>query len=214
VDVSRRGRSSPGNPEDGAVREMREAAGLPRSSAARFIERQVSWSSMWSLAGFLRSRCALLALGPLMGHDVPMAAFSYDEIVAANIRAARARAGLDQAVIVERMRALGFRTWHRQTQGKVERGERRLLGAGELMALAWCLGTTVFELLKPADTDGLARFPSGDVIAAHSVAMSVGSYNDQAVTWEDGEPRFALTDLDQTINIVRHPRSPASPATG
>jgi hypothetical protein len=25
---------------------------------------------------------------------------------------------------------------------------------------------------------------------------------------------FALTDLDQTINIVRHPRSPASPATG
>jgi len=25
---------------------------------------------------------------------------------------------------------------------------------------------------------------------------------------------FALTDLDQTINIVRHLRSPASPATG
>jgi hypothetical protein len=34
------GRSSPGNPEDAAVREMREMreeAGLPRSSAARFI---------------------------------------------------------------------------------------------------------------------------------------------------------------------------------
>ena len=140
-----------------------------------------------------------------------MAALSYDEIVAANIRAARARAGLDQVVIVERMRALGFTTWHRQTQGKVERGDRRLLGAEEIMALASCLGTTVFDLLKPADTSVLVRFPSGDVIAAHSVAMSVGAYNDQAVTWEDGQPRFALTELDQTINIVRHPRLPASP---
>jgi transcriptional regulator with XRE-family HTH domain len=140
-----------------------------------------------------------------------MEALSYDQIVAANIRAARARAGLDQAVIVERMRALGFTTWHRQTQGKVERGERRLLGADEIMALAWCLGTTVFELLKPAGTDGLVRFPSGDLIAAHSVAMSVGSYNDQAVTWRDGDPSFALTDLDQTINIVRHPGSRRRP---
>ena len=144
-----------------------------------------------------------LRLGPTRG---PLAGADGD------VRAARARAGLDQAVIVERMRALGFTTWHRQTQGKAERGERRLLGAGEIMALAWCLGTTVFELLKPADTDGLIRFPSGDVIAAHSVAMSVGSYNDQAVTWQDGEPRFALTGLDHTISIVRHPRFPASPA--
>ena len=33
------------------------------------------------------------------------------------------------------MRALGFTNWHRQTMGKVERGDRRLL-AVEVMALA------------------------------------------------------------------------------
>jgi transcriptional regulator with XRE-family HTH domain len=146
-----------------------------------------------------------------MGHDVPMTARSYDEIVAANIRAIRARAGLDQVVIVERMRALGFTTWHRQTMGKVERGERRLLGLDELNGLARALEVSLFELLKPPETATLVRFPSGDVIAAHSIAASLGAYNDQAVTWDDTTPRFTLTELDQTISIVRHPRFPTAP---
>jgi len=140
-----------------------------------------------------------------------MEAASYDQIVVRNIRAVRARAGLDQAVIVERMRALGFTTWHRQTMGKIERCERRLLGLDELNALAWALEVSLFELLKPPETATLVRFPSGDVIAAHSVAASLGAFDDQAVTWDDTTPRFALTQLDQTISIVRRPRPHALP---
>ena len=140
-----------------------------------------------------------------------MAALSYDEVLAASLRAARARAGLDQAVIVERMRALGYTTWHRQTMGKIERGDRRLLAA-EVMALAWALGVTIFELMKPAESACPVEFPSGERIAAHSVAASLGAYNDGAVTWDGTVPEVRVTELDQTINIVRHPRLPAPPA--
>ena len=43
-----------------------------------------------------------------------------------NIRATRARKKLDQADVSERMRKLGYTSWHRQTLGKVDRGERKL----------------------------------------------------------------------------------------
>lgn len=141
-----------------------------------------------------------------------MAALSYDEILAANLRAARARVKLDQAVVVERMRALGYTTWHRQTMGKIERGDRRLL-AGEVMALAWVLGVTIFELMKPAESAGLVEFPSGERIAAHSIAASLGAYNDGAVTWEGTTPTVGVTGLNQTINIIRTPRVPATPGS-
>ena len=125
-----------------------------------------------------------------MGHDVPVGtATSFDEIVAANIRAARARAGLGQALIVERMRALGFTTWHRQTLGKIERGERRLLAA-EVMALAWVLETTISALLAPTDADRLVEFPSGGVIAVASVRRSIEGHNDEAVRWDGDRPVF------------------------
>lgn len=143
-----------------------------------------------------------------MGHDGPVAADSYDGVLAANLRAARARAGLDQAVVVERMRALGYTTWHRQTMGKIERGDRRLLAA-EVMALAWALGVTIFELMKPAESAGLVEFPSGSRIGAHSVAASLGAYNDGAVRWNGAEAEVTVTELDQTINIIRTPRLPA-----
>lgn len=66
-------------------------------------------------------------------------AVQWDTTIAANIRAERARIGIDQETLVKRMRALGYDTWHRQTVGKVERGERRVL-ADELPGLARCLG--------------------------------------------------------------------------
>ena len=140
-----------------------------------------------------------------MGHDGAMAALTYDEVLAGRLRAARAEAGLDQAVIVERMRALGYATWHRQTMGKIERGERRLL-VGEVMALAWVLGVTLLELMKPAESAGLVAFPSGELIAAHSIAASLGAYNDGAVTWSGTTPRVTVTELDQSIQILRYPR--------
>ena len=141
-----------------------------------------------------------------MGHAVPMGAASYDEIVAANLRAARARAGLDQAVVVERMRALGYTTWHRQTMGKVERGERRLLVA-EVMALAWVLDTNLPALMSTASGDGEVRFPAGDAISARSIALLALAHNDRSVTWEDTKPTFTPDKGEITVQVAVRPRS-------
>jgi transcriptional regulator with XRE-family HTH domain len=70
----------------------------------------------------------------------------YDDLLAANLRAERARIHLDQASVVEQMRGLGFTTWHRQTLGNVERGGRRLL-ASEIFGLAMVLNTSVRSLM-------------------------------------------------------------------
>ena len=136
---------------------------------------------------------------------------SYDEILAANLRAARARAGLDQAVIVERMRALGHTTWHRQTMGKIERGERRLLAA-EVMALAWVLETTLAALMSPAREDGEVRFPAGDVVSARSVALLAHAHNDRSVAWDDARPRFTPDKGEVAAQVLILPRAPAAPA--
>lgn len=78
------------------------------------------------------------------------------ERIAANIRAERARAGIGQADVVERMRNLGYTNWHRQTMGKVEQGERRVL-AEEILGLAVCLGTTVPKLFDGLVSDEWGR---------------------------------------------------------
>ena len=142
-----------------------------------------------------------------------MDALSYDETVAANIRAVRALRRLDQAVIVKRMRALGFTSWHRQTLGKVERGERRLLGPEEILGLAKALETTVGVLMKPADEDGWVRFPSGAVITARSVALSVLAYNDRSVAWDGDQPGFTQGEDDITAQVVIRPRWLAGPSS-
>ena len=69
--------------------------------------------------------------------------------LAANIRAERARKGLDQASVVNGMRDLGFSEWRRQTVSRVERGERRVL-AEEICALTIVLGTSVAALMPAA----------------------------------------------------------------
>jgi transcriptional regulator with XRE-family HTH domain len=96
-----------------------------------------------------------------------MAPSIYAEILVKNIGAARKRADLDQADVVERMRDLGFKTWHRQTMGKVERGERRV-SAEEVLGLAACLGTTVQHLMSPLPQDGPVELSAGER------ALSVG----------------------------------------
>jgi hypothetical protein len=126
-------------------------------------------------------------------------------VLAANFRAARARAGLGQELTAARMRALGFAEWRYQTVGVAEKGKRRLT-AEEVMALAWVFDVTVFELMKPPESAGPVEFPSGERIAAHSVAASIGAYNDGAVTWDGAEPKVSVTELDQTISIIRNPR--------
>jgi hypothetical protein len=69
----------------------------------------------------------------------------------------------------------------------------------------------MFELLKPAESAGPVEFPSGQRIAAHSVAASLAAFNDGAVRWDGDRPEVRVTELDQTINIVRTPRIPPAP---
>jgi transcriptional regulator with XRE-family HTH domain len=142
-----------------------------------------------------------------------MEALSYDEIVVSNIRAARARLGIDQVVVVERMRALGFTSWHRQTMGKVERGDRRLLGAGEIMGLAAALETTIGGLMSPAADDGGVQFPSGDRISARSAGLSVLGYNDRSVTWDGEQPKVVPDKDDGTAHVVVRPSWLAAPSS-
>jgi 8-oxo-dGTP diphosphatase len=86
---------------------------------------------------------------------------AYAAVLVGNIKAARSRAGLDQADVVTRMRGLGFDTWHRQTMGKVERSERRVT-AEEIIGLALALETTVPRLLEPLTEDEWVQIPSGE----------------------------------------------------
>lgn len=112
-------------------------------------------------------------------------AASYGDVVAANIRAARARIRLSQQGLTDRMRALGFDAWFYQTVGNIERGHRRVT-AEEIHGLSWALETTIPVLTGPGpDEDGVV-LPSGDVIGAESVRLLCGrGRNDGAVTWKD-----------------------------
>ena len=53
---------------------------------------------------------------------------TYDQILARNLRAARARLGLGQESEAARMRALGHASWLRQTVSSAEKGRRRAIG--------------------------------------------------------------------------------------
>jgi hypothetical protein len=114
-----------------------------------------------------------------------MALDTYDAVLAANIRAARVRKSLDQAVVVDRMRALGFTTWHRQTMGKVERGERRVM-ALEIFGLALAMEVSIPVLTTASDPDGFVELPNGKMIHGISVERLAGrGVNDHAVQWPD-----------------------------
>jgi transcriptional regulator with XRE-family HTH domain len=60
-------------------------------------------------------------------------------VIAANIRAERARARLSQQEVADAMSERGFTYWRQQTAGATERGERRVT-ADELTALAGVFG--------------------------------------------------------------------------
>src|SRR5579875_751710 len=87
-------------------------------------------------------------------------AVPYADVLAKNVRAARARRGLEQEPLAVRMRALGFSAWRRQTVASVEKNTRRLT-AEEVFGLAFALETSVISLLEPAREDGPVSLPSG-----------------------------------------------------
>jgi transcriptional regulator with XRE-family HTH domain len=124
---------------------------------------------------------------------------SYDEVVAANIRAARSRAGIGQERLAARMRALGYTAWLRQTVSKTEKNERRL-PVSEVIALSYALETTTRALLQPTDDYRMVELPGGSIMAARSFMASVRGIRDGAIRWQGDSPVFVamsyLTDFD------------------
>jgi transcriptional regulator with XRE-family HTH domain len=100
------------------------------------------------------------------------------KVIEGNVRAQRARLGLKQSQVAERMRVFGFK-WHYQTVSYVEHGTK-MLTAEELVWLAICLETTPAVLMQPVTAD--VASPSGVTVAAQRLAV-----NDASVTWDGSE---------------------------
>ena len=109
----------------------------------------------------------------------------YGAVLAANVRAIRARKRLDRSAIADRMKALGHSNWYPATVGKVERGDRRLL-AEELLTLAIVMDTTVGLLTTVQDEDGPVELPSGLTVPARRTLL-----NDGSVEWRENKPVLA-----------------------
>jgi transcriptional regulator with XRE-family HTH domain len=88
-------------------------------------------------------------------------AVTYAELLAANVRSARARADISQRVLAQRMDRLGY-GWKHQTVGKIENCNRPLFAA-ELLGLAVALNTTVTELTGAREGDQPVALP-GEVL--------------------------------------------------
>ena len=115
-------------------------------------------------------------------------ATAYADVLARNARAARARAGIDQATVARRMSNLGFGAWVRQTVTKVERGGRRLT-AEEVLGLSIALQTTVAALLMPANEDNAIILPAGGIFDGHAIQTSVMGYS-PAAFYEPGSDKL------------------------
>lgn len=124
-----------------------------------------------------------------------MAPHTYGEILASNIRSARSRIGISQESLAERMRALGFEAWIRQTVGSTDQARRRPT-AEEVLALSLALETTIARLMSPLDEDGQVELPSGDTVAGELVQMSaMGALNPGSVTWVNNKPVIGSPDV-------------------
>lgn len=120
-------------------------------------------------------------------------AVPYTDVLAKNVRAARARRGLDQEPLAARMRALGFPAWRRQTVANVEKNTRRLT-AEEVVGLALALETSFMSLVEPVREDGPVGLPSGaemPFLTAHGLFWGGTQFT---VTWDDDVPRFPDAD--------------------
>ena len=124
---------------------------------------------------------------------------SYGDILAGSTRA-RSRKRPGQASVVARMRALGYARWHRQTMGKVERGERRLT-AEEILALALVLETSVGQLLDPDQDVRMVALPSGQPVEAGTIRGSVRHRNDGMVRWQHDQPGFDLKGPPSSVGF-------------
>lgn len=112
---------------------------------------------------------------------------SYGQLVAANIRAARARAGISQKTLGRRMRRLGFGSWFDTKVSRAERDEAPVL-VSELLGLAVSLGCTIRDLVGEAPPDARVTFPEPAFEVSGTVVRNSGyGWNDTAVSWHDGD---------------------------
>ncbi len=119
---------------------------------------------------------------------------NYGTVLAKNVRAARARKGLDQEPLAVRMRALGYSAWRRQTVASVEKANRRLT-AEEILGLALALQTTIGALMEPAADDEFVSLPSGQLVRGNTVSVSLRFGYDSTIMWDGNVPRFGLPSI-------------------
>jgi hypothetical protein len=112
---------------------------------------------------------------------------TYTDLVAANLRAARARANLSQPDVSARMIRLGFTTWDPTKVSACERGKRPVQ-LGELLGLAVVLDCAIAELVgSNTAPDVTVTFPAGQEVSGVSVRNSVYGWRDGAMIWRDGD---------------------------
>jgi len=108
---------------------------------------------------------------------------TYGELFAANMRAARARAGISQKTLAARMQRLGFDSWF---DTKVSRAERALVPveASELLGLAVSLSCTLRDLVGEAPPDAVIAFPDPAFHVTGVMVRNSGyGWNDASITW-------------------------------
>lgn len=120
-----------------------------------------------------------------------MAGVAYSDLIARNIKAAISRRGLSQEDLAERMRALGYSAWIRQTVSSTTRGKRRLV-AEELLGLSVALEVSVMSLLLPsADDPPVVTLPAGQLVALQRQAFAPPALESAQLLWDGNKPKFA-----------------------
>lgn len=122
----------------------------------------------------------------------PMAT-TYADLLMRNVKAARARRGIDQETLAVRMRALGFPVWVRQTVARAENGKRRLT-AEEVFGLAIALEVSVMTLMEPVRDDGRVGLPSGAELPFGTVHELFWGGTDFGVKWDGSVPLVPADD--------------------
>ena len=87
-------------------------------------------------------------------------ATTYADLLRRNVKAMRARHGINQETLASRMRAFGFDVWVRQTVASVEGGKRRLT-AEEVFGLAAVLHVPIMHLMTPVGCGELVALGNG-----------------------------------------------------
>lgn len=116
---------------------------------------------------------------------------TYAQVIAANVRSARARGALDQDVVAERMNALGYK-WYRATVSAVEK-EKRRVSAEEVFPLSLALEVPIMRLMWAQDYQ-VVVLPNGTEVQGALITASASRTDMQdveLVEWDDGVPWFS-----------------------